>query len=140
MKLGQKLESSCAYIDLTRIPLVVQTVKNINPSIVQVQAHLDLFNLMLRNTSGPLYIISDMKVMKWANLKATIYLGKGMFQLDKTHSGRIQLHCFMSAGPLLRLLIPLFTIFAKLEGKQVCRNTMDEAVDWISLETGLPFY
>ena len=140
MRLSDNIESACAIVDLSRLPLITQTVKAINPTIAQTQDHLDVAERILQNTTGPLYIISDMKAMKWANIKSIIHLGKGIYHLDSTYSGRIQLHVFVSASRLLRMLIPLFNIFARLEGNQICTNTIDEAIDWISLETDIPFY
>lgn len=140
MKLASKIESDCAIVDLTRFPLVVQTVKDINPSNDQVQKHLDVAEYVLSNTTGPVYIITDMKAMKWTSIRSIIFLGKGIYKLDNRHAGRIQLHVFVSTGRLLRMFIPLFNLFARLEGNQICTNTMDEAIDWISLESGVPFY
>ncbi len=81
-----------------------------------------------------------MKAMKWASIKTIIYLGKGIFNLDKTYANRIQLHAFVNPNFLLRMLIPIFNLFARLEGHQVCTKTKEEAIDWISLESGIPFY
>ena len=140
MKLANKIESACATVDLTRLPLVVQTVKDINPTIAQTQEHLNVAEHVLQNSTGPLYIISDMKAMKWANIKAIIYLGKGIYHLDRKYAGRIQLHVFVSTVRVLKFIIPLFNIFARLEGNQTCTDDMEQAIDWISLETGIPFY
>ncbi len=140
MTLPTTIESPCATLDLSRLSLIVQTVKDLNPTIEQTQEHLELIERVLQNTSGPLYIISDMKLMKWVNIKTIIYLGKGIFNLDKNYVNRIQLHAFVRPNFLLRMLIPLFDLFARLEGSQVCTKTKDEAIDWISLESGIPFY
>ncbi|MFT7591123.1 MAG: hypothetical protein ACI9UJ_001044 [bacterium] len=140
MKLERLLESACATVDLSRLPLVVQTLKSINPSIEQTEEHLTLTEHVLKNSSGPLYIISDMTAMKWAPIKSIICLGKGMFHLDKTYPTRIQFHVFVNPTRIIRMSIPFFNLFARLEGHQICTDTKEEAIDWISLQTGIPFY
>ncbi len=51
------MESACATVDISRLPLIVQTVKNLNPTIPQTREHLDLIESVLQNSSGPLFII-----------------------------------------------------------------------------------
>ena len=139
-KLEGTLESSFASVDVGRLPLIVQTVKSLTPTLDQTQEHVDLAEYVMQNSTGPLYLISDLSAMKWVSIRSIIDLGKGMYQIDKRHPNRIQLHAFVNPSRAIRIFIPIFNLFARLEGKQISTDTMAEAIDWISLETGVPFY
>jgi len=138
--LANKIECDCATIDLSRLPLVVQTVKDVNPTIKQTQEYLDALELVLKNYDGPLYVISDMYAMNYARIKSVVYLGKGIYKLENLYPRRIKLHTFVRPKWLIRAVIPVFNVVAHLEEKQKCTNSIEEAIDWISIQSGLPFY
>ncbi len=133
-------ESAVAKVDVKRLPLVIQTVKNVNPTIEQMSAHIHLVEQILEDTTGSLTVISDIQALQWARIKSIVYLGKEMNRVDRVNKDRIKLHIIVSKIKILRIAIPIFNLFARLDASHVVFRTMNEAIDHASLENGIPFY